>query len=849
MLFPAAFAQTPPDTQLAPVIVIGARASLATAQQIKQDKLEIVDSVIADDIAKLPDFSVTEALQRVTGVQIARDRGEGGTVTIRGLTQMETLLNGREVFTAGSGRNLDFADIAAELVAGIDVYKTSSAAQLEGGLGGSIDLRTRRPFDFAGREAIVSARLIHGDLVDKTEGQFSLLASNRWKTAGAGEFGALINLSVQRRAFREDQKSTGEPVRPADLAAGRAPNGTSETSSVGERKRTAGHVALQWRPSAAFELYAEASYAELRTLQDSHQINVVPCRPGNPPTCAGHIPESVTVFPGTDDVRTITWTNVPVSILSFARDTIDRTKQAAVGGSWKPREGLTLKADLSRTTSFNHLFFSGPFLSATAAEFTHDLSGGVPSTRISGTNLLDPSALTYTGIAYRTRPFDGDLTAARFDAQLRRDEGVLRGLSAGLRLARRGASNTPGLIFADAAVSGLSAADRPSFVMPHPFHFFPGATSPQDFLVGNLAGARDPASLREAFGITTPIPAAANPLSLWTIAERTDAAYVMAELEAPRWPVDGNVGVRAVRTRESVSGSQSLPSSGGVGPLEISSRYTDWLPSVNLRWRPADGWVLRAAASKTVTRPNFDQLSPSLTLVPNPINPALNQGGAGNPSLKPIRANNYDLAVERYFDRSTSAYATAFVKKVDGFIQQVAADEVHDGQTYRITRPRNSDKADIKGLEVGYQQFYDRLPGWLGGLGLQANYTYIDAETLNNSLGIVLPLTSLSRHSVNLVGMYERGPLSARLAYNWRDKFLSGLISVVGIPGLQTVYTRGYGWVDASLRWRVNERVSLALEGTNLLRTRRSAYYGADTRPQSHWLNDRQLSASATIRF
>src|SRR5450830_1471133 len=111
------------------VVVVGVRASLASAQDIKRDKLEIVDSIVADDITKLPDFSVTDALQRVTDLQIARDRGDGTGVTIRGLTQMEATLNGREMFTAGAGRNLDFADMASEMVSSIDVYKTSSAEQ------------------------------------------------------------------------------------------------------------------------------------------------------------------------------------------------------------------------------------------------------------------------------------------------------------------------------------------------------------------------------------------------------------------------------------------------------------------------------------------------------------------------------------------------------------------------------------------------------------------------------------------------------------------------------------------------------------------------------------------------
>jgi outer membrane receptor for monomeric catechols len=96
--------------------------------------------------------------------------------------------------------------------------------------------------------------------------------------------------------------------------------------------------------------------------------------------------------------------------------------------------------------------------------------------------------------------------------------------------------------------------------------------------------------------------------------------------------------------------------------------------------------------------------------------------------------------------------------------------------------------------------------------------------------------------------MYEKGKISARVAYNWRDRFLSGLTSIVGV-GSVPIYTDGYGWLDASLGYKVNDRVTLSLEGSNLLRTVRTAYYGVGTRPQSAWINDRQISLTAMIRY
>jgi iron complex outermembrane receptor protein len=553
------------------------------------------------------------------------------------------------------------------------------------------------------------------------------------------------------------------------------------------------------------------------------------------------------LFPGTSDIERITWTNAPLSVLSFARDTADRTRQAAAGANWH-QGPWTVKADLSRTTSTNSLFFSGPFMAASAASFSQDLSTRVPGSSTAGTDLRDPANLRYTGVGYRTRPFDGALRSAQADVEYRLAGSVVETVSAGLRDARRSAGNAPGLIFADAALAGIPAASLPGASGPTPItDFFPGSgvSSVTGYLVGNLAGARDAQALRAAFGVTAPIPAAANPLSLWNIGETTRAAYLLATFKAGG--LDGNAGLRMVRTRETVSGARTSPTPGAPVPIAIDSSYTDYLPSLNLRYGLSDGVYLRAAASKTITRPNFDQLSPSLTLVPNPLTPSLNAGSAGNPDLKPVRSDNFDLALERYVKAGTALTATAFFKRVDGFVSNASTTETYDGLAYQVTRPHNGAGARIKGAELGYQQFFDFLPGRLRGLGMQANITYVDSSTPNKALGAVA-LQNLSKNSTNLIAIYEEAQFSGRLAYNWRSKFLSGFSSVVGV-GTLPVYTRGYGWLDGSLTYRLNRHAALAFEGNNLLRTVRSAYYGVETRPQSAWLNDRQFSVSLTARY
>lgn len=830
--------------QLERVLVTGTRASAESAQERKREARGIVDSVLAADIHKLPDLGVGDAVQRITGVQVARDRGEGTSFAVRGLAQVETMLNGREVFTAGSGRTLDLSDFPSEMLSGIDVHKTASAEQLDGGLGGSIDLRTRRPFDFAGDASVLSARRLHGHLVRRSADQASLLLSRRTHAEEGGEFGLLVNVVVQDRAWREDVKGTGAPVGRADLLPGTtvwAPSSTSETVSLGTRRRLGGSALLQWRPVPATEVYAELHAAELRTRQDSHQVNVS--------SGSGFVPGSVALFDGTSDLRTITWTNAPVSLLSFARDTLDRTRQLAVGGR-HDGERWQWSADLSHTRSSNRLFFSGPIHAATAAEFRHDLSGSVPSTGLAGTDLLDPAKLRVTGVAYRLRPFEGSLAATRIDGRWDAGPGMLESVAIGWRRADRRADNAPGLVFGDVPVAGLTAADMPGRVQPSPFGDFLDGRVPSvsGFLVADLGDARDPVALRQAYGVSTPLPTAGDPLGVWRIRERSDALYLRADWASHAQRIDGQLGLRAVHTRLRLDGYRTLPDTGGVAALQADSAVTDWLPSVTLRQQLAQGWQWRGAASRTITRPNFDQLSPSLRLLRNPVDPTLNQGASGNPELRPVRSHNLDLAIERLVDTADAVALTLFWKRVDGFVANASLPETYEGQTYLVSRPYNSDPARVRGAEASWLRFLDGLQGAWRGLGVQANYTWVDSSTPDRRLGREVPLQNLSRHSLNLIGLYERGPWSARLAWNWRSEFLSGVSSVVGL-GVQPVYTRAHGWVDGAIAWKVRKGVTVALEGSNLTRTLRRADLGTPMRPQGAWVNDRQLGVSLSVQL
>ncbi|HEY8880585.1 MAG TPA: TonB-dependent receptor plug domain-containing protein, partial [Roseateles sp.] len=253
------------------VVISGQRAALQSAQKIKQNADEVVDSIVADDIGKLPDKSVTEVLQRIAGVSIDRTlnradpqqgvgdgvmhfAAEGTSVSIRGLSYVRSELNGRDSFSANGGRSLSFEDVPPELMAGVDVYKNPSAEQIEGAIGGLVNLRTALPFDFKGLKGAFSAEASRQQLRGgKAEPSFSGLLSNRWKT-DLGEFGALVDVAHSKIATRSNGVFV-EPYYPrTDALIGDTSGklrwiskGGSWSASDFDRTRDGLYGALQWR--------------------------------------------------------------------------------------------------------------------------------------------------------------------------------------------------------------------------------------------------------------------------------------------------------------------------------------------------------------------------------------------------------------------------------------------------------------------------------------------------------------------------------------------------------------------------------------------------------------------------
>ncbi|MEQ7874500.1 TonB-dependent receptor [Sphingomonas sp. ASV193] len=339
--------------------------------------------------------------------------------------------------------------------------------------------------------------------------------------------------------------------------------------------------------------------------------------------------------------------------------------------------------------------------------------------------------------------------------------------------------------------------------------------------------------------------------------------------------------------------------SGNGGNNTARASNHQWLPSFNIRFDLSPSWLVRFAASRAMSRPDIgllknyfqvnaqlpgaDLSDPRYTIgadgQPTAVTPTYT-ADAYNPYLKPITAWQFDVSLEHYFGQAGLFSIALFHKTFQNYIQYGVFDTVltNNGvtRTVRTRGPANGKGAKIDGMEVAYNRFFDFLPKPLDGLGVQANFTYVKNKGVPNSglspvggtggaitnagnAGSALDpgtLEGLSKYTFNLVGLYEKGKVSARVAYNWRSKYL---VTAVDCCVYLPVWQKGTGYLDASLRYRVTDNLELSAEGSNLLNTKTVLYQQVTDEmspegkriltPNGWFINDRRFIVGARIRF
>ena len=843
---PAAAADTGPE-----IVVTGLRRSLQSAQNIKRSSVQIVDAVVAEDIGKLPDITVSETAARIPGIQVERFAGEASRVLLRGLdnTYYTTTYNGRDIFTAET-RSVALQDFPAGAISAVEAFKTSTANLVEPGLAGLINVRSRRPFDFKGFEVAGSVWVNYPKQSRDLKPNAQLLISDRWNM-GEGELGALINFSYTRLHYQDSIRRHGFFI--ANLDGHRSPDFPELHYNEGDRWRPSINGALQYR-AGNLELYAEGLWQGYR--------EEVTDRMWQQPlwNCGQATYSNIVLRPGTNEIVSGTVTN-PGCVgrtqgFQGATKRHTDTYQFAVGGSYDAGP-LKINADLARTSSkfvlktesIDYQINNNNF---TVNWFTGLPGGSGPTIEVVGLDFADPKNYFYRGFFEDYLTAKGKDWQGRLDFEYGSNWDWLPKIQWGVRWVDRNADRVAGARYFDAnnldVLHGgfnipISTVPLDYQLFNSAFHGDNHAPTPDSWLAPTFDSVWDNIEALRAFNIAQGVPSnnnhdtndpAPDPGRALNVNEKSLAGYAQLNYQfgSGDVTVDGQLGIRAVRTKDNIVGTLFSPGH-APAPIEVNNKYTDWLPNANLNIHFSPQWQLRLAATKTRTRPTFDQLNPSLSLgAPPGCDPTrpdcVRSGTGGNPFLKPLKSNNYDASLEYYFSRTGFASIGAFRRDMRGFIVnrtfRYPNPDPETGLPLEITGPVNTNKGRIQGWEAQMSTFFDWdwVPSILRGFGAQANVTYIDPKIDLTVAGADrrVRIPDVSKWTYNLVAMYEAHGLSARLSYNHRGFYPEGPIADDAVSG--NGFTRqGHGnpvsRLDLSTSYAFNDNFTVFFDWTNML--------------------------------
>lgn len=867
----AASAQAQVD-QLEEVLVTGYKASLKTAMDTKRDSNGVVDAINSEDIGKFPDTNLAESLQRITGVSIDRSGGEGRQITVRGLgPQFNTvLLNGRQMPSANDSRGFNFDTVAAEVVSGVDVYKTSSATMQSGGIGATINVKTARPLDL-GTKGMVSAKLLNetnlSDVTPAISGLYSLNVDDT--------FGVLAAVSFQSRDFQSDSVEqrrwdwhSRTPAVVNNNAGNANPNwyltlpsrdgnGTVDVDyrpqqsvikrQETERERLNASLAFQLQPTDNVTLTLDTQYTDLKQTGFEYESAVWYSHGNN---------EVYDVDAnGTMIYRTITGAGLDFFV--NAPETREVGLSTGFEAEWVINDSSTLlfgyshsEAEAQPDLEYN---ISRSDVQAFPLDLTFEVRGDVASHYYDSSDLDLANARPWQYDGY-SDPRKDEIDQVRLDYTFETDSLIVKtGLmhtdqtksvsqykAVGDRLQGKYQLVGAG---ADAIFSSVEDAQAAGYSVSFMDHAILGKIGYLNFdpLAFNewVAKAQNDATATDAQKeSSTELINQIN--NFYEINEETTAFYA----EATKFFTLGGrdltvvVGGRYEETKLDSISIEATPISytppavdtGILAPTTVERvavtdhKYDEFLPNLSIKYDLTDDVVLRFAASRTITRPELRDMRSSRSF--GDIRPGQDGvGSSGSPDLKPFMSDNFDLSAEWYINDFDYVSIGAFTKSIDNFVVNTGRLDTLPGVIdpttgnevrYEIGYPENLDTKKVSGIEVGGQHIFGDT-----GFGVIANATFVFADPdydRSTPLGEVPGADAVLgvSDSANLVGFYENGPFQIRLAYNWRDEFIRGFSYYYTSTSNEPVTVEAYSQLDLSMSYDLNDNVSIFLEGINI---------------------------------
>jgi TonB-dependent receptor len=870
-------AQSPVDP-VTQVVVSGIRASLSSSLTTKRLQDGVVDAVSAEDAGKFPDTNIAESLQRVTGVQIQRNNGEGRYISVRGLGPEfnNVLVNGRTMTSDTGGREFSFDLLSSDLISKALVYKTSQAFLPEGGIGSTVDIQTARPL--SGKTGQSSVVNISGSY-DSNSKKYTPNASGMYSYANkARTFGISGSISYTDRASKQnkaindgwnykdvsiingDLNSKG--LTPADVTTKKLymPQSFGFQQEAESRKRLVSNITIQFNPSDDWKLTADALYSRLNQRNSVFAIS-----DWNNPVQLGvkyDANNQVTSFmrPGSGFFANNPEIAGPGRIMGEfnANDMIvkggDRlatTRAFGLNSKWRLSPEWKLEGDVS--TSRTAARSPNMFLVAGMVPKNGDtLTYGSMPTLVFGDSVADPATVRAHAVSYGDIRNLDSIHEGRLNTAWTHDLGYFKGIDAGLAHSQRDVGRKQWDNDGWNAFSGYHVALPSSLFTVTPLEGYFGSQAPSAYLRFSpyaymdylnqpalLAQSNDPALYLDKTKYPNgPMAIDYTKPSAWNVKEKVSSFFLNTKWEGERWSADA--GMRVVHVNSTSTGISRVLLSATKSPNDttyilnwgpstetsVNNGYNSFLPSANVKFDLAKDMILRLAASKTETRPTLSQMG-----VDNWYGGRYGdvQTGGGNPRLKPMQSKNLDVSYEWYLSKTNFVGVAAFQKNVSNFLETSLVDMkipqyeeiVHD------TRVRNGQKGKIKGAEISGQYMFDSSMRWLQGFGVAANYTYVDAKA-NRSVeagASACGYPGLSPQSYNGSIFFENERFQARLSYNWRNHFS------VDCGGGSTLQRNraAYGQTDASLRYNLTSSMSLYLDAINLSNARMHEYANNET--------------------
>jgi len=845
------------------VTVTGIRASLRQSIETKRNAATIAEVITAEDVGKFPDKNLAEALQRVPGIVINKEFGEGERVSLRGTAPnlTRTLLNGHALATAdwfildqlNTTRSFNYLMLPSDIIGRVEVHKSPQADFEEGGIGGTINVITRDPLDLESMAVFGSVQAAYTDLADETTPQASAMFS--WKNA-AENLGILVAGIHQERKIRRD----GVEVLgyfPVDIDPTAAVNEVLAPALIGsalfqqERTRTGGNIGIQFRPNDRVDLNLTALYSKF----DADNMNENFLTWGTRAIGNGGTLTNVTIVDDTAVAGRMTSANNGTTDFGAVYDAIQRIATAETSdisldatvrdlGAWTMHFKLGYTDASGNTDAQPFVEFGAP------AAFTYDLRGRAPSVTFENVDPTDPTDMQFIFSSLHQILNNDDETYLYVDGWRPLDMGAL----SGIRIGAKATDHDRDLIFNATTYGGFHVP-----INTTPASAFAGPLTPSDFLAEIAASGTlteywqiDPAATRQILfdNFNSGPGRVIYPQQNFSITEKGYAGYVMGDIESGKW--SGNVGVRVVRTEQTSGGNIVSPQGsisnpfGNYDPISVSRTYTEVLPSLNLSYDLTDEVKLRFAAARTMTRPDFADIAPRASL-----NPGALTGTAGNPDLDPYLANQLDFAFEWYPDDNSILAVGLYYKDIKSFITDnpVTLNFTVQSATspnaactpagtnlfdcpFLINQRANGGGGRIQGYEIAYT----RPLGM--GFGVQLNYTFSDAEADNGD-----PIPGNSKDAYNLAAYFENERVSARLAYTYRSEFF------VTFDRSTQLNQDDLKSLDASVSVNVTDNIALTFDAVNITNEEIVQFASDSFRPRAVYDNGRIFFAGARFKF